>query len=212
LSRKPKLKPWKGPLPRRRATPAPVLGEFLEHAIMREAGNVERSPSPVVAAELRHLPAEGATPAAPWILSRPLTREVSGSHGGVIGGPRSEVGQFGQGNYDLPKATLRLDLPRSCLRDRRTLLIARRSARAGLELQCTYGAEPVQRAPRPSARATLELLVRAGGRHGRARTVVLELLSMYGACAMPHRQGEQSVKLDRVHRSKLRRPRQSSLR
>lgn len=63
-----------------------------------------------------------------------------------------------------------------------------RAGGAGLlELQCTYGAEPVQRAPWPSARATLELLVWAGGRHGRARTAALELLSMYGACGMPHR-------------------------
>jgi hypothetical protein len=53
ILRKPKIKPWKGPLHRRRVTPAPVLGMFLEHAIEREAGKVVRSPTAVVAVELR---------------------------------------------------------------------------------------------------------------------------------------------------------------
>lgn len=48
LSRKPVLTPWKGPLPRRRTTPAPMLGKFLDHAITRSIGNsaiaAERSP------------------------------------------------------------------------------------------------------------------------------------------------------------------------
>jgi hypothetical protein len=36
------ITPWKGPLPRRRITPAPVLGEFLERAVIRTVSAGER--------------------------------------------------------------------------------------------------------------------------------------------------------------------------
>jgi hypothetical protein len=51
LSRMPRLKPWRGPLPRRRITPAPVVGYFIAQAVSRmlmatATENVARSSPP----------------------------------------------------------------------------------------------------------------------------------------------------------------------